>query len=541
MLLALIVIVQLLYPRDRLLPFVQIDGQAVGLQRVSEAAEQLNTQYRDLTLTTKLAINDESIATPTLDRIGASVDTAPQLESLNYSFWARLVPSSLLWAARTPTTEPTVSYDGDQLISYIEDDLMKYCRQAPTNATLRAVDGKLEVVSAKPGGACERDGVEQSLRDLAPRLNQPLEVVLPVTPIEPAVRDDQARSLADSLQPRLDSGVPLVVGGQTIKVPAATAAAWLAFTVHDDTLQLEISPANAAKYLDSTIAPKLAKPAGTSYITTRDFTVIAERRGQSGRALDTAATLASVRDYLLGKRNDAQASAKVIPPKKHYTRSYSPSDRGFSALFANFADDNPGTYGIAMIELDGRKRRADYNGDKQFITASTYKLFTAYTLLKRIDQGRESWPANKDCFVRMISHSDNPCAEAYIEKFGWRELNQDQRNLGLKKSNFNTGGPFTSANDLALFLGQLQTGQNFSSAGRDRLLSAMRGNIFRRGIPAGVSGTVADKVGFIDALLHDAAIVDGPKGTYVLVILSEGSSWERIAALARQVEQLRTK
>ena len=40
-------------------------------------------------------------------------------------------------------------------------------------------------------------------------------------------------------------------------------------------------------------------------------------------------------------------------------------------------------------------------------------------------------------------------------------------------------------------------------------------------------------------LLHDAAIVYSPSGTYVLVIMTDGSSWAEIAALTRKIEELR--
>ena len=67
----------------------------------------------------------------------------------------------------------------------------------------------------------------------------------------------------------------------------------------------------------------------------------------------------------------------------------------------------------------------------------------------------------------------------------------------------------------------------------------MKRNVYRQGIPAGASGTVADKVGFLNGLLHDAAIVYSPKGTYVLVILTNGSSWANIAELTKKIEALR--
>ena len=192
-----------------------------------------------------------------------------------------------------------------------------------------------------------------------------------------------------------------------------------------------------------------------------------------------------------------------------------------------------------MIELDGKKRRADYRGNEQFVTASTYKLFVAYSLLKQIDGGKRDWESNANCFNKMISYSDNACAESFLNSLGLRNVTSDIQAIGLKNSNFiKTGGPFTTANDLTLLLGMIATGQNFSSANQQRLVSAMTANVYRKGIPAGVNGTVADKVGFMDELLHDAAIVYSPSGTYVLAIMTNGSSWATIADLAKQIDKL---
>ena len=213
-----------------------------------------------------------------------------------------------------------------------------------------------------------------------------------------------------------------------------------------------------------------------------------------------------------------------------------------SALLENYARDHSGTFGISLAELSGKKRRASYNGDKQFITASTYKLFVAYSVLKRVESGKMDWGTNETCFNKMISLSDNPCSEKFLHGIGLGEVTKDMQNLGLGNSTFmKSGGPFTTANDLALFLGFLESGTSLSGQSRDRLLSAIRGNVFRQGIPAGTSGAVADKVGFLNGLLHDAAIVYSPSGTYVLAIMTDGSSWGAIADITRQIETLRVQ
>jgi beta-lactamase class A len=86
-------------------------------------------------------------------------------------------------------------------------------------------------------------------------------------------------------------------------------------------------------------------------------------------------------------------------------------------------------------------------------------------------------------------------------------------------------------------LQKLETNQlGLSEPSRARLLDVMKRQVYRNGVPAGVNGVVADKVGFLDGILNDAAIVYSPKGVYVISIMSNGSSWGAIASVARAID-----
>ena len=100
------------------------------------------------------------------------------------------------------------------------------------------------------------------------------------------------------------------------------------------------------------------------------------------------------------------------------------------------------------------------------------------------------------------------------------------------------------------YLGLLGSGQLLSSTSNNTLLAAMKRNVYRQGVPAGTSGTVADKVGFLYPghvqgvsgevnLLHDASIVYSKSGKYALVVMTGNSSWGTIAELTRQIESWR--
>ncbi|HMS93291.1 MAG TPA: serine hydrolase, partial [Candidatus Saccharibacteria bacterium] len=96
----------------------------------------------------------------------------------------------------------------------------------------------------------------------------------------------------------------------------------------------------------------------------------------------------------------------------------------------------------------------------------------------------------------------------------------------------------TTARDLRTFLLGVNDGSIVNGAQRDRLLTALSSHSFRQGIPAGSKGTVQDKVGFLWDYTHDAAIVRHPRGTYVMVVMTKGQSYARIAAITREVEKI---
>lgn len=213
-------------------------------------------------------------------------------------------------------------------------------------------------------------------------------------------------------------------------------------------------------------------------------------------------------------------------------------------------NDQGKSFGISMVELDGKNRTGDYNGDNIFVSASTYKLFTAYSALIRIEDGSWDWSdANivgeknlMTCFNDMISFSDNDCAEAITSSIGYQTVTSEAQALGCVDTTLisSDGYARTTANDLALFLAKLYKGQILTQqSSRNILIDAMKNNIYRNGIPSGITDDiVANKVGFIDGYLNDASIVYDTLGNYVLVIMTNNSSWGEIANLASKINLL---
>lgn len=546
----LTIVIQLLYPTDQMLPYARVDDVAVGGWQKSDAAWELDHKYLTKQARIYFGTNNTPYRSPTTSEVGVVVKNSDRLDQINYPWWLRLVPSSLLWAqAFTDVPAPTYTVNQKLMDAYIKKELGQSCNVTPKDATIVYEKEALRAVKAEVGGTCQMADVKTALQGLKPVLRYEPVVRVPMIETQPAVDTAAAETLAGSLMNRIGSGVSIAVNNEAVVIPADQVMRWLDFSTQEGKLTAALNSQRANDYLAKNLAPKVAVAAGITKVSTLDFIETSRQNGPSGQALDVDKTLGMVLSYLMVERDTPSVVTNVTNPRVEYVRSYSATDVGFSALLANFAKDHPGTYGISMIELSGKHRRAMYNENKTFVTASTYKMFVAYSTLRRVEAGTWSWgDANiaggrnlATCFDDMIVKSDNACAEALLRMIGFKEITNEVRAIGLSDTSFTTGNtPQSTASDEALFLAQLESSQlPLSEDSRSRLLDAMKRNIYRRGIPAGANGQVADKVGFLWGLLHDAAIAYSPSGTYVLVIMTDGSSWDAIADLTRQIESLR--
>ncbi len=545
---ALLVLVQLLYPWGALPLYQKIDGVDVSGWNAADATKLLEGKYASLKVGLYFGHSPKVYREPVPADVGIKITSQKQVESAQYAWWLRLVPSSLWWAhAVTKPTTPTYSYDAKKLQTYVAKELGESCEVTAVNASLQYKDRKLQVVPAIDGGTCKLDDVQKKLATTTPTLAAHT-VRIPMAEHPAKIHDSEAQVVSDKLTKQTNGGVVILANGQKVTVSQQEVFAWLDFTAPDAGIVAAVNESRAKDFFDKQLLPKVAVAPGMSKVTTLDFTEIARTEGPNGRTLDTEGTIISLNQWFGGGNDMPVAQTKIVAPTVSYTRTYTPTDTGINALIAQFAESHPGTYGVSFVELDGKKRRATYRADTVYRTASTYKLFVAYGALKRVESGAWHWTdqiqGGRDltkCLDDMIVKSDNACGETMLEKIGYKTLTNEIRAIGLGKSSFMNSFPETTANDLTTFVGALQSGQLLNASSTNTLLSAMKRNVYRQGIPASASGTVGDKVGFLDAFLHDAAVVYGPNGTYALTIMTEGSSWANIAELTRQLEKLRAQ
>jgi beta-lactamase class A len=247
-----------------------------------------------------------------------------------------------------------------------------------------------------------------------------------------------------------------------------------------------------------------------------------------------------------GKNATLSIPVVKLAAAQSYDRQYSHTNEGLAVLLQDIAGSKG--YGVSVANADG-SLVGSANGSKQFEAASTYKLYVAYSVFKQMQAGFMHWndqingKTAEQCFDDMIVKSDNPCAKAFAEKIGWQTVQNHMNELGLRNTRLNGQPLLTSANDLTLYLRKLNDGSLLPSADQTRLIDAMKRQIYRSGIPAGSGGaSVADKVGFLDNVTHDAGIVYSSKGPYVITIMTgSSSSWRAISDITSQINAFMTR
>ncbi|MGF7229189.1 MAG: serine hydrolase [Candidatus Saccharibacteria bacterium] len=535
-LVVLVILAQLVYPHTRALPGVRVAGLPVGGGSSQTIQKQINTAYKDARLTIK---TDNTSVTSTFDEIGISPDTKQAVQAaLHYSWIERLVPfSSLFISGRN--TPMQVIYDDDRL-TYFAQQTSKSTYVAAVNASVAIKDSKVVLVPSSPGKVYSAQTIVTAIKKTThtPKTNITIKPVL-----QPADRtDSEVRSVLNQAQKAVDASITLTFDDEHATIPKTDVASWLNFTEDTKTQALQLGLKNdlVQKYLAS-IQGKVYRAPGTTVVQLLDGREVGRTIGATGQGIDVDKTVALITDALrAGKDSTIAVSVTTLQPTVRYNRQYSKTSAGLAALLNTLSAGNG--FGISVADLGGTGASASVNGDAKFEAGSTYKLFVAYAVFQQIDAGTMHWTdtfnneSASDCFDAMIVKSDNNCATAFGQAIGWSNIDNMIHAIGFNSTTLSTSTKYTTANDLSKYLQQLQAGTLLDADDTNRLVGDMKIQIYRSGIPAGTGQTVADKVGFVDNVIHDAGIVYGPKGPYVLVVMTSNSSWGAIANVAAQVE-----
>jgi beta-lactamase class A len=506
----------------------------VGLSSPQDIAKKLQSDYKPATVTT--VIRGKSVKTP-LSEAGVVPNNQVIIDGLSdYPWYWRVIPFSSLVKGALTDQAVTATTDQQRFARYAAERSAE-CRVEPKNAGVMVKDGAVKLDPAVDGQECSKDRLAQQLT-AKPLQKGDQTVKVTTTAVKPARSDAAVAKVLSQAQAVADRQLTLMVAGKTYAIDKPTLASWLVFPDQNGAVTVGLDEAKVAAYLTSIQKDVYIAP-GVTVITTADGIETSRQTGSSGRGIDTATTAKAVVTQALAGDGAVTASLTSLAPTLKYNRSYSSTPAGLQALVTDLGKSKP-DMAISVRKLGDNG--ANYNGDKQYHPASTYKLFVAYSVLKRIDSNQLSWGQATtggqtlgQCFDNMIVNSDNACAEWFGGTIGWNTLTGEAKAIGATRTTF--GKDFKSTtNDHALLLQKLESNQlGLQESSRARLLDNMKRQVFRKGIPAGVGVPVANKVGFLDGYLHDSAIVYSPKGVYVMVIYSDKGSWSDVADVAKQI------
>lgn len=559
-------IFQIVYPSTRLIPGTVVDGVSLGGLRKDEAAKQLDDEYGALPLKIYFGKNEAAFQTPKMKDVGIGVDNNARLAAIEYPVWLRFVPGSIFWAqALSKPGDIEYVYDKNKIADYTQSKVGSDCSIPPQNATLKLVESQLQLVPSATGGKCDITELQQALAQVKPDSDKDNSVRIAIDETPAPISDDMARALAAKLNTRLASPMPISVDTSTDSIPGRVVLSWLDFnpivpekTIDNSgnqqaSLQFVVNVKRMEEYLNQGIAAKLIKKPGVSRVSTLDFKETSRVNGANGRALDMPKASQSVVDYINNKIKSAVGATQVVGPTVVYTRSYTPTSTGFSALLAGFAQDNPGTYAMAFTELTGvtHPRSAQYRGDAKMPAGGIHALYIAYTytmeehagVARPVDVISGSTKADV-CFKNMLQLFDTGCRKGFYDYFGHAKLTSRAKELGLNNTVFAGEDTVTSANDVHKFMVGIflnQIGKNEGAS--QKIINTIRAARNSDGIPSGItSSQVGHITGETDGVYNDTAIVyTSNYGTYALTVLSngDGASWDKITELVKKIQALK--
>jgi beta-lactamase class A len=536
----LVTVLQIAFPRVLVVPFARLDNERVGSKNDTKLAQSIIDRYEHARLELKTAgpVKQQS-STVLATEAGLQPDIARALDGVkSYPLWQRLIPFSGVYFALTKNQSIEATIDMQRFADYTKQRLVE-CKVEPKNASVMIKDTNVAIDSAKDGQVCSDKDIAKAAQaiTLQPTVAK---MQIEAKTVEPERKDKDVQGLLDEAQKLANRRLKLKLLDTEYPVTKAQIVAWMTFSEDPNNkkeMHVAIDTAKVRDYV-ATMQTKIYIAPTVTTIRTVDGVEHDRTNGAPGRGLNHSTTAEALKNQLLKGDGVAVGEILAIPSKVVYERSYSATRAGLQAMLNDLVSEK-GDFAIAVRMSDGTVVSA--NGTKRYHPASTYKMYVAYALLKRVEQGSINWSDSatagkniEQCMDVMIVNSDNTCAEWLGDKIGWAAIQNEVRALGLANTSTIRGAMYSTAEDEALFLAKLQFGSILQDTSRDRLLGLMKRQVYRQGVPAGTGVTVADKVGFLDGKLHDAAIVYGQK-TYVLTILSQGSSWANIADAARKI------
>ena len=534
---------QMLYPPDKAVLFARVNERPVGLHAHDDVAKLLTEQFDKTKI--KLVVDGGKSVEYSLKAAGAEPNTERMIAELSdYPFWQRFIPFSLLWQVRQ-VSEVDVYY-ADPVLQQFSKKRSQDLSFAAANARLAIKDGNLVATREKSGKTVTSGQVYKALTEAPLQLGESTVITVQAKQVQAEHSMAEFAQVKTQAEAALARKVTIKADGRIFTPDTAEAATWLVLdTAADGAVTLRADMSRIEAYV-ATINKQVETPAGQTNITIVDGRETGRTEGEAGRAIDAGNLANQLATFLLeGKgANPLAVQFTAVPPSVIFNSRYTATQEGLQAYLNDLGRNK--NVRVMMQQLDGGRWAASTRATESTPSGSTYKLYVALMLFDKMKKGEVTWndpmldTTVSTCFDRMTIASTNPCAEKWVAEWSPETLNGF-----IYAHGFSGGTTFahslakhTTAADLTKYMIGLNDGSVVSEPYRSRLLHSLSVHPYRYGIPTGSKGRVWDKVGFLWDYIHDTAIVQHPRGTYILTIMTKGQSYAAIANITREIEKI---
>jgi len=540
---SMIIALQLLYPLDRALPLAQINQTRVGWSNHDTMAKMLVERFDKTKI--KLTIGKDKAVVYPLKVAGSEPNIEAMITKLSdYPLWLRYIPFSVFWPP-APIKTADISYSSRVLTEFSQARSQELSFE-PTSARLAIKDGTLVATTDKAGSTVSADSVRNILKKTSFTLGKTTTVVVPTQRTEAPMTMDDFAAVRAQAEAALGRVLRISAGSEVFTPSRTVVASWFVIGSDDKGMPtLTVDPARVAAYLAEMNA-KVGTPAGQTNVSIVNGRETGRTLGATGRAINQELLIPELSEYLLQGTGHSPFEAPFmdVAPGIIYNNKYTATQEGLQAYVNDISTSR--NVRISIQQLDGGRWAASARAQESTPSASTFKLFVSLMLFDKMDKGETNWSdpmldtTVSGCFDRMTIASTNPCAYQWLDTWG-----RDNVNAFVYAHGFSQGTSFTNplathttAADLTNFMIGLNNGTLVKEPYRSRLLHNLFIHPYQEGIPSGSAGIVHNKVGFLWDYVHDTAIVQHPRGTYVMTVMTKGQSYRAIAGITREVERI---
>lgn len=245
---------------------------------------------------------------------------------------------------------------------------------------------------------------------------------------------------------------------------------------------------------------------------------------------------------------DYATIASQIPKKSSVTKETiaEVDKQTIQGIVNDWANKYKGNASVYITDTKTGEVLATSDENRQYFTASMYKMYVAYLTLQDVDAGLKSFSdpsaegkSRKDCLYYMIQESNSACAERMMGEL--TRVRMDERLAALGATHTQIVALKTTAKDAAVIARKIALGEGLSAESAAFLQGAMRDQKFRGGLPKGFSTSeVQDKVGYNKHVYgwHDTGNVtpNANKRTFTVSVFSEHIGYYGPAELAKNLQ-----